>query len=123
MINLSRVRQTPPTDLKRVEDFTDDFTSVVPALEVIDKTCATFFGIENLEILYGPQQHARVSMARQVAFWLSNRMTGASKSSIARHFKRDHTTIMHGVKRIDGMRENRPEIKAITDYLERELGA
>lgn len=123
MISLSRVRIGPPEGLGRVEDFMDDFAVLAPSFAAIDGACADFFGIATMSAYYGRRRFSRIALARQVAWWLAGRLTAASRTEIARHFKRDQTTVGHGIRRIEEMRKSRPEIRAITDHLEKVLGA
>jgi chromosomal replication initiation ATPase DnaA len=55
-----------------------------------------------LKQMLGMQRGAAMVRARQVAMWLSRRLTELSFPQIARQFAdRDHTTIMHACSRID----------------------
>lgn len=38
---------------------------------------------------------------RQVAMWLATRVAHAPQADVGRYFGRDHTTVMHAVKRVD----------------------
>lgn len=40
-----------------------------------------------------------VVRARQEAFWLAKNLTSASSTIIGNFFNRDHTTVLHGIKR------------------------
>lgn len=49
------------------------------------------------------------SWPRQEAMWLSHRATGKSLPQIGQWFKRDHTTVLHSIRAVDGrMRASRP---------------
>lgn len=53
--------------------------------------------------IMGPRRHGSVSAARHFGFWIVRRLRpDLSLPTIARIFnKADHTTVMHGVRRID----------------------
>lgn len=56
--------------------------------------------------------------ARWAVAWAAFRGTGYSYPRIARELGgRDHTTIMHGVKRADELRAQDPVFRALTDEL------
>ena len=60
---------------------------------------------------------------RQVAMWLAHR-DGFSTVQIGRSFgNRDHTTVMHGCRRIDARRRDDREFAALVDSLAREIDA
>lgn len=47
-----------------------------------------------------------VTRPRQLAMWLAREYTTASFPKIGQHFgRRDHTTVMHAVRKIDELRE------------------
>lgn len=61
--------------------------------------------------------------ARHTANWLARKITGASYPEIGRAFgNRDHTTILHAIRRIDNLRERYEPWREKTDHLLRELG-
>jgi hypothetical protein len=53
------------------------------------------------KILAGPRRAREVCIARHIAYALAAELTGASLPSIARQFEgRDHTTVLHGVRKL-----------------------
>src|SRR5207244_11984992 len=44
-----------------------------------------------------------LTTARHVAMYLLRELTGLSLIKIGDHFDRDHTTVLHGVKKIEGL--------------------
>jgi chromosomal replication initiation ATPase DnaA len=57
--------------------------------------CAKFFGV-SIEDIYGRKRWREVVAARHSAWAILN-YRGVRCSELARKFKRDHTTILHGV--------------------------
>lgn len=51
------------------------------------------------EDLLGPCRERRLSVPRQDAFAYAREVTGASYPRLGAYFKRDHTTLVHGVQR------------------------
>jgi len=67
------------------------------------------------------REHAR---PRQVAMYLTHMFTANSLPEIGRRFGgRDHTTVIHGIRRVKKLREENDEIDASVGYLIAELGA
>jgi hypothetical protein len=63
--------------------------------------CAEAFGVGINEIV-SPRKPRRISRARQAAMWLAHELTALSLPQIGRAIGgRDHTTILHGVRRAD----------------------
>lgn len=74
---------------------------LAPSVAMIIGVVADDYGM-TLKQMLGMQRGAAVVRARQVAMWLSRRLTELSFPQIARQFAdRDHTTIMHACSRID----------------------
>jgi chromosomal replication initiator protein len=64
-------------------------------------------GIQLADML-SARRSARIAMARHIAMWLVRQLTPLSYPAMGRYFHngvspRDHTSIMHGVARIDNM--------------------
>jgi chromosomal replication initiator protein len=63
-----------------------------------------------------------VARPRQVAMYLAKKLTPRSLPEIGRRFGgRDHTTVMHAVKRIDELRVADRELEADISHLSRIL--
>ena len=70
-------------------------------IEEIQRKVAEHYNIR-LADLIGPKRLRNIARPRQVAMYLSKQLTLRSLPEIGRRFGgRDHTTIMHGVKRIE----------------------
>ena len=74
------------------------------SIEEIQRKVAEHYNIR-LSDLVGPKRVRTVARPRQVAMYLAKQMTTRSLPEIGRRFGgRDHTTIMHGVRRIEELR-------------------
>ena len=63
-----------------------------------------------------------VARPRQVAMFLSKQLTQRSLPEIGRKFGgRDHTTVMHAVRKIEQLRESDPGIAEDLELLKRNL--
>jgi chromosomal replication initiator protein len=60
--------------------------------------------------------------ARQVAMWLAKQITTRSLPDIGRRFGgRDHTTVLHAVRRIEALKAEDPALARDVDVLLRKL--
>lgn len=70
-------------------------------IEEIQRRVADYYNIR-LSDLIGPKRLRNIARPRQVAMFLSKQLTTRSLPEIGRRFGgRDHTTIMHGVRKIE----------------------
>jgi chromosomal replication initiator protein len=75
-----------------------------------------------LSDLIGPKRLRTYARPRQVAMFLAKTMTSRSLPEIGRRFGgRDHTTVMHGVKRIEELRATDAQIADDLELLRRSL--
>ena len=71
------------------------------SIEEIQRKVAEHYNIR-LSDMIGPKRLRTIARPRQVAMYLSKQLTSRSLPEIGRRFGgRDHTTIMHGVKKIE----------------------
>jgi chromosomal replication initiator protein len=72
-------------------------------IEDIQKLVATHYNVSKVDIL-SSRRTAAVVRPRQIAMYLSKILTLRSLPDIGRRFGgRDHTTVLHGVRKIDGL--------------------
>ncbi|SHI83646.1 chromosomal replication initiator protein [Palleronia salina] len=91
-------------------------------IDEIQRTVADHFNIR-LSDLLGPKRNRVYARPRQIAMYLSKVMTERSLPDIAKRFGgRDHTTIMHGVRRIEDLRQDDVQIEEDLTLLMRALG-
>lgn len=70
-------------------------------IQEIQLTVCEYFGITMMDLI-GPRRMEKQSNARQVGYYLCKQLTGRSLPEIGRRFgNRDHTTILHGVRRME----------------------
>ena len=69
------------------------------------------FGITPQMIL-APNREAKVVIARHVAAALLRRLSMMSLKQIGRHMRRDHTSILHGIRRVEALAAVDPDFAA-----------
>lgn len=80
-----------------------------PTIDLIKRAACRLFEVSKAE-LEGPRKLQRIVYARHLAMALCREMTDKSYPTIARSFgKRDHTSIMYAVERVEYYLATRPE--------------
>ncbi|MCF3592653.1 chromosomal replication initiator protein DnaA [Rhodobacteraceae bacterium LMO-12] len=93
------------------------------SIEEIQKQVARHYNIRLAEMV-GPKRVRNFARPRQVAMYLCKQLTSRSLPEIGRHFGgRDHTTVMHGVRRIEELRAQDAQIEEDLELLRRQLEA
>jgi hypothetical protein len=92
------------------------------ALLVTDvrRVVASFFDVTDAELDHRGRA-PRISLIRQIAFYLCRTHTTLSFPEIARAFQRDHSTVHYGVRRIDALRRSDCELHRDLSKLEKRL--
>lgn len=90
-------------------------------VDEIQKACAAHYRIDASEMRSKRRARA-VARPRQVAMYLAKKMTPRSLPEIGRIFGgRDHSTVIHAVRTIEGLRQSNPEIDSDIRALQRQL--
>ncbi len=90
-------------------------------VEEIQKRVCEHYNIR-LSDLLSPRRARAVARPRQVAMYLAKQLTTRSLPEIGRRFGgRDHTTIMHGVRKIEEIRPGDPSLNEDIEILTRSL--
>ncbi len=93
------------------------------SVEEIQRKVAEHYNIRLSEMI-GPKRVRTFARPRQVAMYLCKQLTSRSLPEIGRRFGgRDHTTVMHGVKRIEELRAADGQIAEDLELLRRALEA
>ncbi|MPV85298.1 chromosomal replication initiator protein DnaA [Ostreibacterium oceani] len=80
------------------------------SVDNIQKTVANYYHIKVSDIK-SKSRKASVARPRQVAMAIAKQLTNLSLPDIGDAFDRDHTTVMHAVKKIDEMKNSDPRIR------------
>ena len=92
-------------------------------VEEIQRKVSDYYNIRMSDII-GPKRLRSYARPRQVAMYLCKQLTSRSLPEIGRRFGgRDHTTIMHGVRRIEELKATDGQIAEDVEMLRRALEA
>ena len=92
-------------------------------IEEIQKLVSQHFELKPLDLVSARRSRA-VARPRQIAMYLSKRLTTRSLPEIGRKFGgRDHSTVIHAVRKVEELRDSDRDIDAAVRVLLRELEA
>ncbi|MFL5295879.1 MAG: chromosomal replication initiator protein DnaA [Phenylobacterium sp.] len=90
-------------------------------VDQIQKTVSEHYNLKQADLISERRARA-VARPRQVAMWLAKQITTRSLPDIGRRFGgRDHTTVLHAVRRIEQLKTEDPTIARDVDVLLRKL--
>ena len=106
----------PSITIERVTENLKDLFAVHRrriTIEKIQTTVVKYFHISLPDIL-GPSRLQSYVRPRHIAMALAQELTSLPLQAIARHFNRDHTTVMSGIERINKLRKS--DLRVEEDY-------
>ena len=83
-----------------------------PSITAIQEAVSSVLGVPRAELL-SPRRTPRIARARQLAMFLARELTPLSLAQIAREFDRDHSTVVHAIRSVQG--RNEPGSETQTD--------
>ena len=90
-------------------------------IEDILRLVSRHYGVSKSDIL-SPRRHRSVVWPRQIGMYLSKQLTTRSLPEIGRRFgDRDHTTVLHAIRKIEGEISNDTRLKDEIEELKRQL--
>jgi chromosomal replication initiator protein len=96
-------------------------TSQQPTIQHIIDAVTAYYDVKLTDLL-SKRRHKSIALPRQVGMWLARKHTRYSLEEIGGYFGgRDHTTVMHAIRAIDGRREADATIKHDVKRLEEHL--
>ena len=124
VLAFSKINTKSPNiyECKRIlKDFINDNKKSIN-VESIQNIVAVYFNL-NIQEMLSPRRSRSLARPRQIAMYLAKKYTTNSLPDIGRKFSnRDHTTVIHAVKKIDELVKNDNEIKhSITEIIKRLL--
>ena len=124
VLAFSKINTKSPNiyECKRIlKDFINDNKKLIN-VESIQNIVAVYFNL-NIQEMLSPRRSRSLARPRQIAMYLAKKYTTNSLPDIGRKFSnRDHTTVIHAVKKIDELIKNDNEIKhSITEIIKRLL--
>jgi chromosomal replication initiator protein len=91
------------------------------SVEFIQKTVADFYKMKVAD-MYSKRRPANIALPRQIAMYLAKELTQKSLPEIGELFGgRDHTTVLHAVRKIGELRQHRGELNHSIHVLEQTL--
>ena len=113
-----------PIDIQLVREALRDLLSIKNrqiSVENIQKTVADFYKIKVAD-MHSKKRPANIARPRQIAMYLAKEMTQKSLPEIGEMFGgRDHTTVLHAVRKIGGERANDPDLNQQLHVLEQTI--
>jgi len=79
-----------------------------PSLFAIQAAVCRQFGVTTLDLM-SARRGREVARPRQLAMWLARHTTLLSLPDIGRGFGRDHTTVIHAIKRVEELLRTDPD--------------
>jgi len=87
----------------------------------IQKATAEHYGMKQVDLI-SERRNRAIARPRQAAMWLAKSLTTRSLPDIGRRFGgRDHTTVLHAVRRIEALRQEDPQLARDLELLTRKL--
>ncbi len=97
-------------------------TNQVTLQKIIDAVTA-FYNVK-LSDLQSRRRHKSVTEPRQVCMWLARKHTRFSLEEIGGHFGgRDHTTVMHSIRTVDGRSDTEPDYRRMVEQLDQQIAS
>ncbi len=94
----------------------------VSSIEKVISAVASHFGL-SAQDLKGSSRSRRVSQARQVAMYILRKVFKASLPEIARTFSKDHSTVIHAIRKVEEERRRSRKFDNILCFLEKNLSS
>lgn len=117
-----RVPMSPETAEAVIRDLVQGFEPRRIKIEDILRIISRHFGVTKGDLL-SQRRHRSVVWPRQIGMYLAKQLTARSLPEIGRRFgNRDHTTVLHAVRKIDGQLKDNPQLRNEIDELKKLLG-
>ena len=89
-----------PNVSRAIKDMYKGKADTLPTPGLIISEVGRYYNIAE-DIIRGPQKNKGTAEARQTAMYLVRKMTNLSLPDIGKEFSRDHTTVIHAVKKVE----------------------
>ena len=91
-----------------------------PTMQQVMAATATAFGVPPLRLI-GARRSQDVVLARHVAMYICREVSGRTLKEIGAAFRRDHSTVTYGVRRVEHQRARDPGLDRLLEKLLRQL--
>jgi chromosomal replication initiator protein len=123
ILAFTKINTKSPTiyECKRIlKDFINSNNKSIN-VEIIQNLVASYFNL-NIQELLSPRRSRSLARPRQIAMYLAKQHTTNSLPDIGRKFSnRDHTTVIHAVKKINELLKNDNDIRKSVTELKKKL--
>ena len=93
------------------------------SVEDVVRAVCHHFNLRSSDLL-GKDRHRSIAQARHVAIYLCRQRLKCSYPELGRHFgHRDHTSVMHAVKKVEALKATDADLRGHLDAIERKLGS
>nr|WP_072514962.1 chromosomal replication initiator protein DnaA [Ndongobacter massiliensis] len=101
-----------------LEEKKETVIQIEDIIRIVEET----YGLETGALSSVSKQNA-IARPRQIAMYLARHLTSLSLVAIGKHFNRDHTTVLHGLSKIETKEKNgpKPEYKDTVEELTQKL--
>ena len=103
-----KTRQTVTSVMEHLWDNDFKYPQTAMPLRLIRRVVQAEFNLTKKQMC-GRQRGRHISWPRFIAWWLSTQITHSSYPEIGRAYTVDHTSVMHGVKRVKEWEKTNPE--------------
>ena len=94
-----------------------------PSIQDIIEAVTGYYDVKLTDLL-SKRRHKSIALPRQICMWLARRHTRYSLEEIGGYFGgRDHTTVMHAIRSINGRRSDDRKLSDDVDRIENQLSA
>ena len=98
--NLSNMPLHLQNITRAISDMFKSEGSALPTPSLIISQVCKFYSIDEI-VLRGSKKNKGTSEARQIAMYLIRQMTNLSLPDIGREFNRDHSTVLHSIRKVE----------------------
>ena len=123
ILAFSKINTKPP-NLYECKKILKDFiiySNKSISVESIQNIVASYFNL-NIQEMLSPRRSRSLARPRQIAMYLAKQYTTNSLPDIGRKFSnRDHTTVIHAVKKIDELLKKDDEIKQSVSEIKKKI--
>ena len=117
LVSNMRPLDVPTAEKLLADTFLQEKSSQVISIEKIQKVIAEFYKIELADML-GPRRVASLASARQVAMYISRKLTSHSLQEIGQLFGgRNHGTVLHAMTTVEETMETNEDFAREVQYL------
>ncbi len=118
--SLTGERITLPLAQEVLKSLTEKNARII-TIEGIQKVVAHHYSLKVAE-LKAQNNSRRVAEPRQIAMFLCREVTESSLPQIGRKFGgKHHTTVLHSIRKIEGLRDKDPQLKSTLDKLVQDI--